>query len=82
MFPERGRGEVPRKAHNLQTPVQFRAPQHVILKPPLGGFNITCCGAESKWFCFRPELNKRNDVSAIQNAETSELSQRTLMNVV
>ncbi len=26
---ERGRGEVPREAHNLQTPVRFRAPQPV-----------------------------------------------------
>ena len=25
----RGRGEVPREAHNLQTPVRFRAPQQV-----------------------------------------------------
>ncbi len=26
--PQRGRGEVPREAHNLQTPVRFRSPQH------------------------------------------------------
>jgi len=39
---ERGRGEVPREAHNLQTPVRFRAPQQLRTK------DLTICQV----FCY------------------------------
>ena len=37
----RGGGVVPRKAHNLQAPVQFRPPQQVKEKTPKGVFSFT-----------------------------------------
>ena len=48
----RSGGVVPREAHNLQAPVQFRPPQHVMKKTPsLGFFSLRSLG-EEKANCF------------------------------
>ncbi len=64
--------------HNLQTPVQFRAPQQITEKPPLGGFSVICCGAEKCIGIFCTELKSICIYFAIHNAKMNELSQQVL----